>query len=92
MRPGLPGLLCRHRVGHRGGIENSMSKGGIIQMGNGFRFFWSLQGGRHPEIFGHVENPKGGIVPRSSGWYRTSDPEAAAKSAAFHLVAFKRPR
>lgn len=55
-----------------------------IELGNGYVFEWMLSGeGDRAEINGHILEPKGGILKGSGGWYRTTNPELAAKRAAF---------
>jgi len=59
-----------------------MSKNtGIVELKNGYKFSWVLSSGTVPEVFGHVEKPMGGILYGTSGWYRTNDPNEAAKVA-----------
>lgn len=53
-----------------------------LDLGNGYTFEWMLSG---DEIIGHVIKPEGGILAGSSGWWRTEDPQQAAKRALVHL-------
>lgn len=58
--------------------ENDVGSG-KISLKDGYVFYWMAA--RDGEISGFVEGPHGGIVPKTSGWYRTEDPEKAARYA-----------
>ena len=52
---------------------------GTVEMKHGYLFRWRRE--RNGEIYGYVEDPNGGIVKGSSGWYRTKDAKLAAEVA-----------
>lgn len=56
---------------------------GRIELDNGHTFFWTLEG---KEIYGWVDDTNGIIVNGASGWYRTNDPEKAARLATLALA------
>jgi hypothetical protein len=58
--------------------ENSY---GEIELENGKTFQW-MRGGGDGEIWGAVWNEDGSIAKNTSGWYRTTDVDKAAKLAA----------
>jgi hypothetical protein len=58
---------------------------GQIELGDGWKFKWLLEGDTKPEIWGSIEAPNGSLVIKSSGWYRTDDPEAAARHARSYI-------
>lgn len=62
-----------------------MKKSGKINLKHNLVFVWSLSDGKVPEIFGHVQTPTGATVKGTSGWYRTDDPQKAAKVAQSNL-------
>jgi len=59
-------------------IENAPD-GGVIELGFGYNFLWMSDASG--EVYGSVEAPSGQFVSQLSGWWRTKDPEIAAKSA-----------
>jgi len=56
-----------------------MQTSGIIALRNDHAFMWFR--GKDGEISGMVDDPEGRTVKGSFGWWRTNDPEAAAKTA-----------
>ena len=56
-----------------------MENSGIITIANGHRFLWLRS--NNGEIYGSVETPECRPVKDSGGWWRTEDPEQAAKLA-----------
>lgn len=56
-----------------------MQTSGIIKIANGHRFLWLRS--NNGEIYGSIENPEYRTVKGSGGWWRTEDPEQAAKLA-----------
>ena len=60
---------------------------GRIKLDNGGEFTWTISGDTHPEIHGALWHKDGRIVKGSSGWYRTTDPEAALARARQWLAA-----
>ena len=53
---------------------------GKIPLQNGATFFW-MSSAQDGEISGHVEPPQGGVAKGTSDWYRTTDPQQAARIA-----------
>ena len=51
---------------------------GEMEMPNGYVFRWILQGDCTPEIYGWVELNHD-IIPGTGGFWRTPDPEEAAR-------------
>jgi len=59
-------------------------RSGTKQLDYGFKFIWvAMEDG---EISGHVETHEGTVVPRSHGWWRTTDLEQAAQYASVRFV------
>ena len=58
---------------------------GIIDGPKGYRFLW-ITNHYGDEISGLVKNADGQTIEGSHGWYRTSDPEAAARRAFTRFV------
>lgn len=58
--------------------QETVKTSGIIPLKDGYRFIWIMSGN---EVWGSVEGPDYRMVPKSGGWYRTTDPQAAAKVA-----------
>lgn len=54
-------------------------RSGKIDLKNGHSFHWMRAS--DGEITGFIETPKGGVLKGSSDWWRTEDPEKAAKAA-----------
>lgn len=59
-----------------------MTNYGEVKLKNGHKFRWKMTGTTKPEVYGWIERENGSIITRSAGWWRTTDPEAAAKTAA----------
>lgn len=53
---------------------------GSFDLGNGYEFKW-MKNGRDDEVYGMLVKDGGRMVPNTSGWWRTKDPEAAFKMA-----------
>lgn len=53
---------------------------GEIMLGRGYVFKWTMTGDKVPEIYGWTEKNYS-IVPNTAGWFRTIDPEKAARIA-----------
>lgn len=49
---------------------------GKIELGNGFSFIWAKM--KDGEVCGHIEKPDMTVLKGSYGFWRTTDPEAAA--------------
>jgi len=56
---------------------------GTIELESGNRFIWMSS--KDGEINGFVERSNGGIIKGTSGWYRTNDPDQAARTAELKL-------
>ncbi len=54
---------------------------GDIPLNDGHTFRWRIQGDRTPEIYGWIEKDYS-LVPATGGWWRTADPDEAARRAA----------
>lgn len=66
---------------------DTMENMGTIELKGGYRFTWIRSGTpENGEISGNVKRPDGGFVRRLSGWYRTNDPQEAARIAEAQLV------
>lgn len=57
-----------------------MMKSGEVAVQNGFTFKWMMSGTTTPEVYGWLEK-EWEILKGSAGFYRTPDPEEAAKRA-----------
>ena len=59
-----------------------MKAGSIKFQQNNVKFVWMLSADDNPEVYGFIVGADEQIVPKSSGWFRTTDPELAALIAA----------
>lgn len=60
-------------------------RSGKVAMEGGYHFYWMRTGTTYPDIYGSIECPDGRLLPNSSGWYRTTDPDKALEIAAANL-------
>lgn len=70
--------------------QTEQDTGGTIDLGNGWAFVWMMVSRNRtfsvpglPEVYGLVRQPDGLTVKGSAGYYRTDDPQAAAKRALY---------
>jgi hypothetical protein len=57
---------------------------GSVKLSDGSEFRWTLSEGSTPEVYGWVENDYS-LIPGTAGWYRTTNPMAAARTVAQDL-------
>lgn len=54
-------------------------KSGKIPLRDGYHFYWTAALGG--EISGFIQTPEFTVMPKTHGWWRTDDPQKAAKLA-----------
>lgn len=66
-------------------MNTTTETSGKIDLIDGYTFHWMLGGERCPEVYGFTQTPNGATVKGSGGWFRTTDPQAAARIARLNL-------